>query len=59
MGYVPVVTGFVALLAGFVVLLPLAVNTRVGAAAAALALMLQTPAHAQPGQFCIPAVDVG
>jgi competence protein ComEC len=58
-GYVPVVTGFVALLAGFVVLLPLSVYARVGAAVAALTLTLQTPAHVQPGQFCIRAVDVG
>ena len=48
-GSVPVVIGFVALLAGFIVLLPLSVYARVGAAVAALELTLQMPAHAQPG----------
>ena len=48
-GSVPVVIGFVALPAGFIVLLPLSVYARVGAAVAALELTLQTPAHAQPG----------
>ena len=57
--HVSVVTGFVALLAGFVALLPLSVYALVGAAVAALTLTLQTPAHVQPGQFWIRAVDAG
>ncbi|NCF45036.1 MAG: DNA internalization-related competence protein ComEC/Rec2 [Proteobacteria bacterium] len=58
-GYVPIATGFAALLAGFVVLLPLSVYARLGAALAVLTLTLQAPADVQPGQFCIRVVDVG